>query len=517
VSQDDGSSYDRIPYTSLALPQTHPDRLATVARIFRLSPPDVGACRVLELGCASGGNLIPMAFNLPGSEFVGIDYSRRQVDEAQATIAALGLRNIRIDAASILDVDDSWGMFDYIICHGVFSWVEPRVQEGILQIAGGNLAPNGVAYVSYNTYPGWHMREMIRHMMRYHAAQFADPREQVEQGRAMLRFLAASAQGKAWYTQLLADEADRAARAPDSYVYHEHLERTNQPLYFHQFVERASRAGLQFLSEAVVGDMLTSHFPGPVSETLERISPDILHLEQYMDFLRSRQFRQTLLCREHAHPRRALTADILRGLQVSSPAVADRAPDLDDASPAVFTSGSRRAEITKPATKAALTLLMDEWPRAIAVDTLCEIAVDRARPYQAGVSPDDAGNATLEDLFGAAMYGMINLHTQPPPCTNRPSDTPRAHPVAAFQAHSGSIVVNAHHSPVDLDPLSLDVLKLANGTRRRSDMIDALAERGAGGQVQVEPDGASAAGAAEPAGRLEMVLAGLARNALLID
>ena len=290
------TSYDAIPYQSAAFSQTHPDRLATLARMFGLSPPDVTACRVLELGCAGGGNLIPMAVNLPDSEFVGIDLSQRQVDEANDAVGALGLRNIRIEQASILDVDEGWGQFDYLLCHGVFSWVETAVQDKILQIASANLSPDGIAYISYNTYPGWHMRDMVRHMMRYHAGQFEEPAEQIEQARALLAFLASASQGSGPYGELLTREVDRLGRAEDSYLFHEHLEQTNTPLYFHQFVERAERAGLQYLSEASVSDMLTSRFPESVAATLERISPDILHLEQYMDFVRNRLFRQTLQC-----------------------------------------------------------------------------------------------------------------------------------------------------------------------------------------------------------------------------
>ena len=130
------------------------------ARMFGLQPPPIATARVLELGCASGGNLIPMAFNLPDGEFVGIDLSRTHVDAALSTMRALGMRNIRIAHGSILDIDESWGLFDYIICHGVFSWVEPQVQDAILRIAADNLVENGIAYISYNTYPGWHMREI---------------------------------------------------------------------------------------------------------------------------------------------------------------------------------------------------------------------------------------------------------------------------------------------------------------------------------------------------------------------
>lgn len=496
----DAASYDQVPYTSHAFPQTHPDHLATVARIFGLSAPDVAACRVLELGCASGGNIVPMAFNLPRSEFIGIDLSQQQVHDGHTSIAALGLRNIRIEHASITDVDDTWGQFDYIICHGVFSWVERNVQKKILAIASRNLAANGIAYVSYNTYPGWHVREMARAMMRYHASQFSDPREQVAQARALLTFLASATKDTGPYHELLDAEADRLRQSPDSYLFHEHLERTNLPLYFHQFIERAETEGLQYLSEAVVSEMLTSLFPSSVGETLERISPDLVHLEQYMDFVRNRQFRQTLLCHASQRPKRALNPDVLVGLLLSSPARADQASvDLAPGVAVSFMSGSRRATVASPASKAALSVLMDCWPCAMDFDELLDAAFTRAAAFLDVGSAEEARRATMEDLFGGVMHGLIEVHTQSPPCTAQPSDLPRAHPVAAFQARSGPFVVNAHHSMYELDPLALQVLKMANGERHRDEMTTLLAERLEAGRQS-----------------LDAALATLTRSALLI-
>ena len=504
MSPADASSYDQVPYASLALPQTHPDRLASIARIFRLSPPDVSACRVLELGCASGGNLLPMAFNLPGSEFVGIDTSRQQVEDAQAPIRASGVRNLRVEQASIVDIDDAWGRFDYIICHGVFSWVDASVQDAILRVCAENLSPAGVAYISYNTYPGWHMRQMVRDMMQYHAAQFSDPQEQVEQARAVLSFLATASRDSGPYGQFLTSEADRAARAADSYLFHEHLERTNIPIYFHQFADRAAGVGLQFLSEAVVSEMLTSHFGEGVAETLERISADLVHLEQYMDFIRNRQFRQTLLCHDAQRPVRALDAEALRGMRLSSAvSVEGSGVDLTPGTAVAFTTGSRRAEVSKPATKAAIGLLMDAWPRALAVDELCRLAIHRATPVLGDVTPDEAERGMLEDLFGAVMYGLVELHTQAPPCTNVTSDTPHAHPLAALQAKSSRFVANAHHQAIELDDLSRQVLTLANGRRRHGEMVDELQQAPETGREELED-------------RVEQVLATLTRNALLI-
>ena len=515
------TSYDQVPYASLPFSQTHPDRLATIARMFALSPPDVARCRVLELGSASGGNLIPMAVNLPGAEFVGVDLSRRQVDDARAVIGGMGLRNIRIEQASILEIDGSWGEFDYILCHGVYSWVDGGVRDKILQVCAGNLSPQGVAYVSYNTYPGWHMREMVRHMMRYHAGQFDQPAEQVEQARALLAFLASASDGSGPYGQLLNREVERLARASDSYLFHEHLEQTNSPCYFHEFTERAERAGLLYLSEASVSDMLTSHFPAAVAETLERISPDILHLEQYMDFVRNRQFRQTLLCHLGVKPKRALTPAFMHGLLASSRALPDAAVDLSTAAPVAFRTGKQRAEVSLPATKAAFTVLAEQWPEAIAVEDLCTAALQRAAPYLGDPSAADARGALMGDLFGAVMYGMVQLHTQAPRCTNRPSDTPRAHPLAAYQASTGQAIVSAHHDMIELDAFALEVLKLADGRRSRRDMLDALLARHASGEVVLEQAGerVTAPGAARAIleGRLQQAIAALARGAVLVE
>ena len=161
-------SYDEVPYHSFPFPETHPDRLAMIGRLFGLIPPDVTRCRVLELGCAGGGNIMPMAALYPNSRFVGIDLSARQVEAGTRNISQLGLSNIELRHGSITDVDDSWGQFDYILCHGVYSWVPAAVQDKILDICKWNLSPDGIAYVSYNTLPGWHMRGMIREIGRAH-------------------------------------------------------------------------------------------------------------------------------------------------------------------------------------------------------------------------------------------------------------------------------------------------------------------------------------------------------------
>jgi SAM-dependent methyltransferase len=454
------NSYDELPYPSQAFVQTHPDRLATLARIFGLQPPPIEQCRVLEIGCASGGNLIPMAYGLPGSRFVGIDLSELQVAEGRARIEALGLGNVRIEAMSVLDLDERWGQFDYIVCHGVYSWVEPAVQDWILRIAGRQLRPNGIAYVSFNTYPGWHLRESVRHMMRYHAMPFDTPAERIEQARALLDFLAGAVphEGNA-YGQVLARELDLLARCSDSYLYHEHLEPTNAPLYFHQFAERAAAHGLQYLAEADFAAMLTGRFPPEVAATLEGISADIIHLEQYMDFVRNRQFRQTLLCREGLKVRRALSPAVMRGMYLASAArrEGEGALDLDDRVEVTWRApGGALATASHAVSKAALELLAQRWPLGWPLEELL------AEACRVAGRPDDVA-LPMQDLFQCFLSGVVELRSWQPPCVSKVSERPRASACAVLEAASSDVVTSLRHAAVRIDATQRALLPRMDG------------------------------------------------------
>jgi methyltransferase-like protein/SAM-dependent methyltransferase len=511
------NSYDDLPYPSQAFAQTHPDRLATLARIFGLAPPSIERCRVLELGCASGGNLVPMAYGLPGSEFVGVDLSERQVAEGRTRIDALKLANVRIEHASILDIDERWGEFDYVICHGVFSWVEAEVQDRILQIAGRQLSPNGIAYVSYNTYPGWHMRESVRHMMRYHAMPFDSPPERIEQARALLDFLAGAVPREDnAYGQMLGRELELLRRCSDSYLYHEHLEPTNVPLYFHQFVERAGRHGLQYLAEADFAAMLAGRFPPEVAQTLEAISEDIVHLEQYMDFVRNRQFRQTLLCRAGLRPRRALSPGVMQGLHVASAARrdGDEPVDLSDGVELTFRhTGSVLVSTGHPVTKAALLLLGERWPRGMVLEDLLAQAcglVDRP----------GGGEVAMQDLFQCYLSGLVELRSLQVPCTSRVSKCPVVSACAVLEASTSDLVTSLRHDAVRLEPFSRALLPRLDGSRTSADLAESLIAPVAAGSLALpqrvgaptDPD----ALAVEVAQWVDLSLESLARHALLV-
>lgn len=510
------NSYDEVPYASQAFSQTHPDRLATLGRLFGLATPDIGRCRVLELGCAAGGNLIPMAHALPGSEFIGIDLSQRQVAEGQQRIAALGLRNVHIEHASIMDVDPRWGRFDYVLCHGVYSWVERDVQDKILRIAAEQLSPNGLAYVSYNTYPGWHMRESVRHMMRYHAMPFQQPQERIDQARALLDFLTSAVPGEdsAW-GRMLHGELALLRQCSDWYLYHEHLEPTNTPLYFHQFAERAAQAGLQFLAEADFAAMLSARFPPEVAQTLERISDDIVHLEQYMDFVRQRHFRQTVLCHRGSAVRRSLSPAVMQGLYVASSARRDDAGPLDLTDNVDVTWRGPQGSLATAShcvSKAALELLSQRWPLGWRLDELLA---------QAGAMTNRPGEVALprRDLFDCYLSGVVELRSWQPPCAHAAPERPVASSYAMAQCREDPTVTTLRHERVNLVPFSLALLTLLDGSRTRDELAAWMLAAVEAGQVPLPQNEAPAADAAARAAQvgswLDKSLASLAWHALL--
>ena len=160
-------SYDDAPYKSKTFYYTQPGRQQMVLKLLGFKTPDLKNARVLEIGCSFGGNIIPFALENPKAEVIGIDLSSVQIEEGNRIIENLGLENIRLIHQNVLDFDEKLGKFDYIICHGVFSWVNEEVQRGILDVIKNHLSENGSAILSYNTYPGWKNLEVARDVMLF--------------------------------------------------------------------------------------------------------------------------------------------------------------------------------------------------------------------------------------------------------------------------------------------------------------------------------------------------------------
>lgn len=499
------NAYDAFPYSVCAFPQTRPDRLAATAMLLGMNPAPPDCCRVLELGCASGGNLIPLALAHPDSQFVGIDLSARQIDEGRRVARELNLSNLDLRAVSILDLGEDIGVFDYVLVHGVYSWVPPAVQARILGICSRQLSSQGVAYISYNAYPGWHARAAIREMLWYHTRREQDPAVRVRAAREFLAFLAQSTAGAAsnghtvveadgGYGMLVQQELELLRRVPDSYLLHEHLEEFNEPLYFHQFVERAAAHDLQYLAEAQINSMMPGRFGPEIEKTLRQISPDLLQMEQYMDFLRNRMFRQTLLCHADVRIAEALRPQAIESLYIASFAKPkSKEVSFDPQQVEEFRApGNLSLQTRDPLMKAAVLCLRDNDSVPVAFAELLSSA-QRLLADTGMNDCDFGGDALAVRLLNAFISGVIEVSASPPCYTARVGDRPAASPYARLRAREGGKIVNYRLEPVTLGEPSRLVLSHLDGQHD----ADALARL----VIQWTQSAARASTPAEPSDR----------------
>jgi methyltransferase-like protein/SAM-dependent methyltransferase len=457
-----------------------------------MRPAPVDGCRVLELGCASGGNLLPLAEALPNSRFVGVDLSARQIDAGRQVAAALRLDNLDLRACSILDVDDSFGKFDYILCHGVYSWVPREVRAHILAVCSRNLSAHGVAYISYNTYPGWYRRAPVREMMCYHVQNLPDPQQRIAQARALLDFLirAAPVPDGHWARLLTEEKKLIDAQESDSYLYHEHLEDVNQPFYFHEFIEQAAQHDLQYLGEALDATNLAI-YPAEVQETLKAVSADLIQLEQYVDFLHNRTFRRTLLVHANVALNRSPGPDVVYGLLASAtarPTTTD--PDASFGEAVEFQNDEGVTVATSsPLAKAALMVLFESWPNVVSFDELWQRTAERLGPGGAGVPQAQTRAELAGALVQLYLAGLAGLHVHMPSFTTQPSERPQATPLARLQAETGAVIANRRHRTVKVSVLDRAVLRFLDGSRDRPGLVQALTDWVRQGELELHQHG----------------------------
>ena len=458
-----------------------------VALLFGLNPAPPSKAKILELGCAGGGNLIPLALRYPNSQFLGIDYSMVQVDQAQQQINALGLNNIRIQHGDVTHYSAN-EKYDFVICHGVYSWVAEATQSAILRICRDVLTDHGVAYVSYNTYPGWRLRQVVREAMLFHAGAHADTAQRLTQGRAFLQFLQQTSDPASIFGQMLKIESDMIANYRDDYVLHEHLEQHNAPCYFKDFMAQADMHQLAYLGEANFIEMLPQHFSAEVQRSLEQASGgNIVLTEQYMDFLRNRYFRQTLLVRRERlnDIQRDLRAEQLTAFHLSANIKTQRDVNVTSSTISTFESlHGRTMDVTEPIIKVALLRLGQRFPRTIAFD---ELFITAAASAQADQSQR---HTLLNALLALTLNGLLELHTEPLQFIGVTEKNTTAFKLAQAQARSGTAsVTNQRHEQVALNPFQVALLALLDGERILEEIERLLVARCAAGEINLQRDG----------------------------
>lgn len=498
--------YDQIVYPNRCLPQTHPDRLGVIARLFGVHAAPPERCRMLEIGCGDGGNLLPLAWTHRDSRFVGFDLAESRIQLGCEGIAELQLANLELSAADILQFPLEGEPFDYIVAHGIYSWIPPEPRDRLLAICRGRLAPNGVAYISYNCLPGCHIRRMVREVMRFHTREIQDPAERIRQAIAACQFIANSIEKPDSYRQIFKEQLEQIQKCGVAHLFHDDLAEINDPVYFHEFAAHGARHGLQFLGEADFFDMQDNAFSPQARQTLGQMEDSRLTREQYLDFVKCRRFRQTLLC----HRELALTyppdPSPIETFHISSQAKATPlAPGPDGMTVVRFaTARSDALEIGHPMGIRAMQLLAAQWPATISFEDL----VARAGESEATDSScsSDARRVLSKILLEAYRAGVVEFRLSPTRCLSVPSERPVLSRFARWQlSRSEAITTLRGDNLVIADDAGRRLLGLLDGTRTWQELERSVPEEP--GDDQAPVDGVS--------GRMARRLQELARLALL--
>jgi SAM-dependent methyltransferase len=451
--------YEEVLYPGFPFMQTHPDRLFLVGVLHGLDPAPPESCRVLEIGCGDGINLVGMAASLPGMTALGIDRAGGPLERGRRYASALGL-NVELRALDLLQADERLGHFDYVIAHGVYAWVPEPVREALLAVAGRALAPQGIAFVSYNALPGGHVRRAMRDMLRFHARDAAAPAERVTRAREITAFARRWDGRSDGYGQALLHELGRMDQLSDHSLVHDDLGEVWEPVTLAGFAERAGAHGMRYFADAELDEMRFDRYPAGVDDGLLELAPDdLVAREQYGDFISGRAFRQSLLCRADAPPSVGPVPDGLARLHVSS----SHAPD------------------PLPAGGYASTL-----DRACAALAGRRGATLRELAQETGSGEEELAPALLSGF----RRGLVQLRARPPRWATELPARPRTWTLARLMAAEGSGVMTSldHDAVRSSDPFFLRAVSLLDGTRDFAGLLEALLAS-VGREIVVEVEG----------------------------
>jgi methyltransferase-like protein/2-polyprenyl-3-methyl-5-hydroxy-6-metoxy-1,4-benzoquinol methylase len=490
------ASYDTTPYDSFPFPQSAPEHLQSVARLFGLNTPSPAKARILELGCAAGGNLIPLARRHPQAQLLGVDLSSVQIEHGRAVIRDNQLKSIELRVGSIADIDASWGRFDYIICHGVYSWVPPEIQQAVLKVCEQCLSEDGVAYISYNTYPGWKFREVLRDAMMLRGTTRGTPAEQLSYARGMLDFLQQKAAPGSALKAALDENMPHIQQSAAYYLMHEFLEPCNAPCYFKDFLQAANLQGLSYLAEADISPMFASNHPSEIAEPLKREVRLQVEFEQYLDFVANRSFRQTLLVRSERQGAINYQMEAARLHTLNFAGLFNRSPTPNPSSDGSVSYTAWRNQsvvLSTPLSQAIAQVLDGAYPGTRSIRQLANAVA--AKTKQTASELLDPVTAVMEEL---TIKGYVRFRAEPLNCGGplpaRPARSPEVHvwrlPPTVADGLPRLFACNPWHEICSLTMVEWHLLALTDGRRDHAALLVALQALMQQGELGFLRDGA---------------------------
>ena len=447
------TAYDEVRYPNWPNSRTHPALFGVVAQLMgrRTAPPD--RCRVLELACSEGVNLASMAMVAPRSSFVGVDLAETAIARGRRTLALAGLDNVELRAGDLTDPGCVAGEFDYIIAHGVYAWTPEPVRRAVMARIGAHLAPDGVAFVSYNAYPGCRTRQTVRdYLLRMQDIEAATD-DRMAKARAALEYQIAGWSPNNPAQKALIDTAQGALQRPIEVLFHDEMGEVWEPQFLDSVVAAAQAVGLDYLADAQPESLGDCLFPSARFDAARPMTGgDWARYEQLKDFTDLRAFRWSLFVRAGAPLDRIATPERLAGLwATASLARMERRAD-------------QKAHVFRADNKAEFETDSDDLAELLdALSAQPAMALDRC------VDREDLAEAMLR-LY---VSGVVTLSAAPPAFTLTPGERPRVSPLARAQAAQGEkMLASLHHRAVRMDdPFWYAFLQQLDGKAGAEDLV----------------------------------------------
>lgn len=475
MSIDSGSLYDLVPYDGGALAGCHLNSIAVASLFAGFVPTPPSHSRVLEIGCGVGSTLLSNAATYPSAQCIGLDASALQIKIGRDFAAAAGIRNAEFHHMSVMDIPQSFGKFDYIICHGVWAVVAPDIQDQILRTAHDFLAPNGLALITYNTLPGWHWKRALRDMLQHHVSHLATIQEKITSARAFLTILNDSfgPSNTTPFGQFIRKENDHFKHATDAYIFHEYIADNCLPIYFKDFITRADNAGLQYVAESSLARNSLDLISPTVAKAIQDASTSRIELEQHLDFVNHCAFRTTVLCHKGHAIHGKLKPDPIRSLYIACAAKPEKNEDLqrDETSSFIWPSGNA-AGISGILLKNAIACLGAIYPRAMSFSELIHSTSKQISNLNLPAITPENDRGLASNLLEGYLRQIVELHYQRPPSASVVTSKPVVWPIARIQAMHTDRIINTRNVYTKLKPFERFIITLLDGTRD----LDALTE-----------------------------------------
>ena len=444
------SDYATVTYPDYVHAATDPNRMGAIARCHGIQAPGPGTARVLEIGCGPGGNLLSLASIHPGATLVGIDLEPRHVAAAQRVATAAGLENISLISGDLNELQPPPASFDYIIAHGIYSWVSPKTRRSVLRLCRRCLSPDGVAFLSFNANPGWRQKSLLRDIARQVAQPSCTPAELLDRTDAWLKQLCHRVPQSTAYGMALRESQDliRKVRDPEHF-FHEHLEATNDAFGFGDFCRQVAEQELRCFAEATLSDITAGDLqyepdPGEWPAVQERL-----------DYLTARTFHRCLLSHENKAIQRPWGLRTGLRLALTKPLIL---PTNLLELPTIYLADARnrRAAVSTAHVKELLLHLQKIYPGDYHVEATV------------------LGNSeAATEVRRLLEIGILEVVLETRPVASRATPRPKASSLTRYRAGLRRTVSNFRHEPVELDATAAALLTRCDGTREAESLATA--------------------------------------------